>query len=162
MVSSLITGAATLLLILIGGYVIATGILTIAETTMNSQIEMSAIQDSLHQSQFVIDSTVVGYDNSNWWLVVDLNNTGSTTYGGSDYSHMDLFVYQDAVSESKILTRYSYKTTTPSFQYYLPNDKVNRNMWDPSETLEIRLNNSVIPNWTKFVTSNGVTASTNL
>ena len=163
MVSSLITGAATLLLILIGGYVVAAGILTIAESTMNSQIEMSAIQDSLHQSNIAIDATTVGKETSDkWWLVVSLNNTGNTVYGGTDYSRMDLFVYQDAESVSKILTRYSNKTTSPVFQYYLPNDKVNRNMWDPSETLEIRLNNSIIPNWTKFVTSNGVTASTNL
>jgi len=158
--SSLITGAAALLLILIGGYVVATGILMIAESTMNSQIEMSAIQDSLHQSKIHIDSTIVGYS-AKWWLVVDLNNTGSTTYRGSDLSRFDMYVFQDI--GTKTLSRYT-SASSPHFTYDLLNDKVNKNMWDPSETLELRINltDDRIPNWTKVVTSNGITASTNL
>ncbi|WP_319578579.1 hypothetical protein [uncultured Methanospirillum sp.] len=160
MASSLITGAAALLLILIGGYVVAAGILMIAESTMNSQIEMSAIQDSLHQSQIHIDSTTVGY-NTKWWLVVDLNNTGSTTYRGSDLSRFDMYVYQGI--GTKTLSRYT-SASSPGFTYDFLNDKVNKNMWDPSETLELRINltDDRIPNWTKVVTPNGITASTNL
>jgi len=160
--SSLLTGAAALLLILVGGYVIATGLLTIAESTMDTQIEMGVIQDSLRQSQMRIDSSTVGNSGSSWWLVVDLNNTGATTFGGTDFSRMDLFVYQDM--GTKTLTRYTSSTGSPKFTYVLRNDIVNRNMWDPSETLEIQLNltDNIIPNWTKVVASNGITASTNL
>jgi len=159
--SSLITGAAALLLILIGGYVIATGILMIAESTMNSQIQMSTIQDSIHNSQAHIDSSTVGYDGSSWWLVVDLNNTGSTTFGESDFSRFDMYVYQSI--DTKTLNRYT-RTGSPSFSYELLHDTVNHGMWDPSETLELQINltDNIIPNWTKVATPNGITASTNL
>lgn len=159
MVSSLITGAVALLLILVGGYVVAGGILTIAESTMNTQVQMSGIQDNIRESSIHIDSTSVGY-NGGWWLVLDLNNTGSTTYGGSDFSRMDLFVYQGV--DTKTLARYTSTTGSPKFQSVILNDLVNRNMWDPSEILEIRINNTVIPNWTKIVTPNGIATSTNL
>ena len=160
MVSSLITGAVALLLILVGGYVVAGGLMTIAESTMNTQIEMGAIQDSVRQSSISISSTATGENTGNWWLIIDLNNTGSTTFGGADYSRMDLFVYQGI--STKTLARYSSVTGSPKFTYSLKNDLINRNMWDPSETLEIKINNTVIPNWTKVVTPNGITASTNL
>jgi hypothetical protein len=160
MASSLISGAVALLLIITGGYVIASGILTIGETTMNSQTDMSSIQDLIHQSSMHIDSTAVGH-NTNWWLVVDLNNTGSTPFGVSDYARFDMYIYQEITT--KTLSRYT-TSTTPGFSYALINDKINRNMWDPSETLELRINltDDRIPNWTKIVTPNGITASTNL
>lgn len=160
MVSSLITGSIALILLLTGGYVIASGILNIAESTMNSQAEMSSIQDLIHQSQIHIDSTTVGY-NTKWWLVVDLNNTGSTTYTGTDFSRLDMYVYQD--TGTKTLSRYT-KASSPGFSPVLLNDKINKNMWDPSETLELRINltDDRIPNWTKIATPNGITASTNL
>ncbi|PWR72794.1 hypothetical protein [Methanospirillum lacunae] len=160
MVSSLVTGAVALVLILTGGYVIAAGILTIAESTMNSQIEMGNIQDGIRQSLFRIDSTTKGPDGSDYWLVVDLNNTGSITYTPSDVARTDLYVYDKG---SNTLRRYTSNTlVTPHFSYVIPNDLMNKDMWDPSETLEIRINGSINPDWTKISTPNGITASTNL
>ncbi len=161
MVSSLVTGAVALVLLLTGGYVIAAGILTIAETTMNSQIEMGNIQDGIRQSLIKIDLATVGSGGaSNYWLVLDLNNTGSTTYTTGDLSRTDLYVFDKSTNT---LNRYTSSISeTPHFSYIVPNDLMNKNMWDPSETLEIRLNTSINPSWTKVVTPNGITASTNL
>ncbi|HWQ68060.1 MAG TPA: hypothetical protein VN372_14475 [Methanospirillum sp.] len=162
MASSLIAGSIVILMILIGGYVIAAGILTIAESTMNSQIEMSGIEDKTRQSSMEIDTTQVGIDGTKWFLIMNLINSGSTTYGGTDFSKMDLFIY-DSVTIPKNTTRYT-TTTTPHYDYSILDDLTNRNMWDPSETLQVRINytDSVIPNWTKFVAPNGISASKNL
>ena len=158
MASSLISGAVALLLILTGGYVIAAGILSIAESTMNSQVEMGNIQESIRQSFIETGSATTGYDGG-WWMVVEFTNTGSTSYGTADYRKTDLYVYDHVNSE---LTRYKDITQAP-ISYSIESDIINRNMWDPSEILRIGINTTaVVPNWTKIVMPNGITASTNL
>jgi hypothetical protein len=75
---------------------------------------------------------------------------------------MDLFIY----SKSPFLGQYMSGTEEDEFSYTITNDLVNKNMWDPSEILEININLSnnpaITPGWVKFVTSNGVSSSTNI
>lgn len=162
MASSLISGAVALLLILTGGYVIASGILSIAETSLNSQIEMNSIGENIRESSIRIDQGVVGVNGGDWWAVIDLNNTGSTTYGKGDFSKTDVFIFQD--TGGKQLMQYSDILTSPCTSAVTPEtDIMNTGMWDPSETLRIGINtSSVIPNWTRVVMPNGVTAASNL
>jgi len=151
MASSLISGAVILLLILIAGYVIAGGILTISETVVITQTEMTLIQENIRQTAINISST-------NWstpLLTLYILNTGSTSLKKSD-SGMDLFL----CNPSNVTTRYN----SAAFSTSIVNDITNKGMWDPSETLkvEITINPVYSPIWARFVTPYGVSASTNL
>ena len=50
MASSLIAGAVSLLLIIIAGYVIASGLLMVAETTILAQIDVTAAKEHILQT----------------------------------------------------------------------------------------------------------------
>lgn len=156
MVSSLISGAVALLLILTGGYVIASGILTIAETTSNSQIEMAQIEDNLLQSRI---SNLYSVVSGSYDLTIGIANNGSTTFGGSDFDKMDLYVY-----DTLGITRYTHSTTSNmwSYSFVNDNDRINKGMWDPSEVINVSITLTNEPQWVKFVTQNGVSVSTNL
>jgi hypothetical protein len=150
MASSLISGAVALVLILTGGYVIAGGIINIAESTMTAQSDATILLQknlnskiSILYSEKTINSFLIG-----------VSNNGSTYYGGSDFAKMDVFIGfdDDSVARESILTH-----------YVLVNDRVNQNMWDESEIINVSYTGLLSePVWVKIVTSNGVTASTNL
>ena len=150
MASSLIAGAISLILILVAGYVIATGILMIAETTITTQIDVAEAEEQRLQSSISISGNYTGED----WVVLHILNSGRSIYGPSDIGKMDLFIYDG----SSTMNRYT-TSSSPAFAYTLITDLVNHNMWDPGETIEIRINGSITPEWAKFVTSNGVYAS---
>ncbi len=150
MASSLISGAVALLLILTGGYVIAAGILSIAETTMNSQIEMTTIEEKQVQTRITaLYSEIKEIDT----LVLGVANNGSTTFGGSDFEKMDLFVYDDTLGTRK------YNDTSLNWEYEIINDKINKKMWDPGEVINVTIDLTTPPVWAKFSTPNGITTS---
>jgi hypothetical protein len=150
MASSLVSGAVVLLLILIGGYVIAGGILTIAETVALTQSEMTLTQENILQTAISI-STATWSDPT---LTIDLLNTGSTSIKESDPG-MDLFL----CDSSKVITLHPVSDWLSTL---IVNDTTNKNMWDPSETLRVQINPGYSPIWAKFVTPYGVSASTNI
>lgn len=153
MASSLVAGAVSIILILIAGYVIGSGILAIGETTVLVQTEVAQNQEQLLQTSIAIDAY---YDASNV-LWVNVTNTGSTSFSPKDFSKMDIFVY-DATNK---ISRYGNSSFTP-FAINATTDVINQGMWDPSEVLEMKKNLADIPKWVKFVTPNGVSASTNI
>ena len=75
---------------------------------------------------------------------------------------MDLFIYDG----SSFLGKYVKGSGSDRFSYSIENDVVNKNMWDPSEIINININltndPAITPAWVKFVTSNGVSSSTNI
>ena len=146
MASSLISGAIALLLIITAGYVIAGGILTIAETTVMTQTEMTLIQEKIRQTELNISA--------NWTspiLTLYILNTGSSSFDKTD-SGMDLYLCDGS--------NVTHRVT--SFTPTINNDITNKGFWDPSETLVVTCEPGYEPTWAKFVTSNGITASTNL
>jgi len=158
MASSLIAGAVSLLLIIIAGYVIATGILMVAETTTMAQIDVTAVNEQILQSNIQI---LGNYSGSNW-LIINVKNSGNIVYSGTDIQKMDLFIYDG----TSFLDKYVYGIGDDKFSYTFANDLVNKNMWDPSEIINININltndPAITPAWVKFVTSNGVSSSTNI
>lgn len=149
MASSLIAGAVSLLLIIIAGYVIATGILMVAETTVMTQIDVTAANEQLLKSSIQITSGV--YEDSE--LTIVIQNTGNFVYSPSDFKKMDLFILTNNGME---------KYDGDSFSYLLLNDTVNKEMWDPDENVSVKIGCGFIPLWAKFVASNGVYSSINL
>lgn len=152
MASSLITGAVAVLLILIAGYVIVTGILSISETVYYTQSEMTGLHQKYLNTKLTIMYTESGANN----FLIGVANNGSTSFGGADYGKMDLFIGYNGNSVTHEILTTSLKDT-------IINDRVNRKMWDESEI--INLTKSGLPDkpvWVKLVTPNGVTASANL
>lgn len=154
MASSLITGAVSLLLILTAGYVIATGILTIAETTMYAQSDVTYNQELMRLTEVTM--------NSSWssdTLSINVFNNGSTSFTSNDFSKMDLFVYPDGIEKMK---RYSIDDCNPSIPAKgddpVHGDILNIGMWDPAEVLTLSLTVTPKPDRVIFVTSNGITA----
>ena len=150
MASSLISGAVALFLILTGGYVIAGGIINIAESTMTAQSDATILlQKNLNSKISILYSekpTATSF-------LIGVSNNGSTYYGGSDFAKMDVFIgYENAPVARESITGH----------YVIINDRVNQNMWDESEIINVSYNLADEPVWVKIVTSNGVTASTNL
>lgn len=152
MPSSLITGAVAVLLILITGYVVVGGIITISETTFNTQAEMIGLSQKFLKTNINILYSEKG---SNSFLIGVANN-GSTSFGGADYGKMDLFIgYVDNTMD--------HETLTSSLGNDIINDRTNRKMWDESEIVNIsRSGLAKDPAWVKIVTPNGIAASTNL
>jgi hypothetical protein len=152
MASSLITGAVSLLLIIIAGYIIATGILTIAETTIIAQTEMSAIYANIEQTRISVSNYI--WSDSDKRLSLYFQNDGAVSFKRLD-SGIDLFIGDS--SDNKTI-RYSLSDVTTR----IPNDVTNKGFWDPSEILEINITLPYTPNWAKFIASNGIGASTNI
>lgn len=152
MASSLITGAVSLLLILIAGYVIATGILTIAETTMYAQSDVTYNQELIRQTDISMDSL---WDSPT--LSLNIYNNGSTSFSAKDFLNMEIFTF-DATNKTK---RYT-EDNCAKFEVSTASDIVNKGMWDPSEVLLVNISLAHTPQWVKFVTSNGVSTSMNI
>jgi hypothetical protein len=147
MASSLISGAIILLLIIIAGYVVASGILTIGETMVLTQTEMTLNQENILQ-------TSIGTPSPDWsspTLTLEILNTGSTSFKISD-SGFDLFLYDS----SNTVTRYPSEDLTITIKV----DNFNKEMWDQSETLVVKYDPGYDPKKAIFVTPNGVCAST--
>lgn len=154
MASSLITGAVSLLLILISGYIIATGILTIAETTMYAQSDVTYNQELMRQTEISMDSL---WDSDAGTLSLNIYNNGSTSFSSRDFSYIDIFTYDN---ENKT-QRYTKENCAP-FGVTTTSDIINKGMWDPSEVLLVNISLTHAPIWAKFVTSNGVSTSMNV
>lgn len=149
MASSLIAGAVSLLLIIIAGYVIVTGILMVAETTVMTQIDVTAASEQLLQSSIQITSSE--YEDPELTLII--KNTGNFVYGNNDFDKMDLYIFT-----STGMTKYG----TDDFSYVFLNDTINKKMWDPSENISVSISGVGAPLWVKFVTSNGAFSSLNI
>jgi len=153
MASSLITGAVSLILIIIAGYVIATGILMVAETTIYAQTDAAYNQELIRQTDISMDSLW-----NSETLSLNVYNNGSTSFSSRDFSNMDIFIYPDDTNKIK---RYT-KDNCIRFNVTPTSDIINKGMWDPSEVLLVNLSLAQEPKWVKFVTSNGVSASMNI
>ncbi len=155
MASSLITGAVSLLLILIAGYVIATGILTIAETTIYTQTDVTYNQELIKQTQISMNAF---WDVNNSRISMYIFNNGSTSFSENDFKHMDIFTYD--TFQVRNFTKADSDCET--FEVLEASDVINKGMWDPSEILLVNITVTQAPKWVKFVTSNGVTTSMNI
>jgi flagellar protein FlaF len=150
MVSSLLTGAIGVLLILITGYVVVGGILTIGETIINTQTDVNELQQKNLNSRLMVLYT----EKTPTSFLIGVSNNGSTYFGGSDFGKMDVYIgYTDnTVTKESILTHYT-----------IINDRINRNMWDESEIVNMSYSGlGKEPVWVRLATPNGATVSTNL
>ena len=152
MASSLVAGAVSIILILIAGYVIGSGILAIGETTVLVQTEVALNQEQLLQTSIAIDAY---WDTTQLW--VNVTNTGSTSFSPDDLDKTDIFTY-DSVNKLRRFER----SDCSFFVINASSDIINQGMWDPSEIINLKIITATEPEWVKFVTSNGVSASTNV
>lgn len=156
MASSLIAGAVSLLLIIIAGYVIATGILMVAETSVYTQMDVSFNQELIKQTDISMDSS---WDSGT--LSINVYNDGSTSFTSKDYEKMDLFIYPDG----GVMGEYLVSDLSPSIPDKgtdpVHGDVLNLGMWDPAEVLTISFDIAK-PDRVIFVTPNGVTATSSV
>ena len=158
MSSSLIAGAVSLLLIIISGYVIATGILTIAESTIYTQSDITYNQEQMRLTSVTINSSWDG-DSVPKKLYINAFNNGSTSFTKKDFEKMDLFTYPG--NDGKM-----NKTSVNSCNPHIPDnttdpvhgDIINIGMWDPAEVLKMEVPMGTKPDRVIFVTPNGITA----
>jgi len=151
MASSLISGAVSLILILIAGYIIATGILTIAETTIYTQSEMALIHESIQQTDISMADPSPVY-NGDDTLTFYISNNGTTSFKVTD-TGFDFYVTDGAET-----TRYS-KADLDTITISVPDEIINIGFWDPSEILRVTIPLAGSPDMVKIVTPNGVSAS---
>lgn len=147
MASSLISGAVALLLILTGGYIMASGILSIGEIISLTQTDMTMTQEKIRQTNLNITSS----DWTSPTVTISVLNTGLTSFPRDD-AGFDLYLCDD----SNVTRKATIQTRS------IPDDITGKEMWDPSETLVLTCNPGYTPTWVRFVTSNGISASTNL
>lgn len=165
MASSLIAGAVSLLLIIVAGYVIATGILMVAETTVYTQMDVSYNQELIKQTDISMD-----YSWDSGTLSINVSNNGSTSFTSKDFEKMDLYIYPDPEVDGGGMKRRPVNTFNPR----IPNNSVdndyceifnncdvlNKGMWDPAEVLIFSVPSvDPKPDRVIFVMPNGVTAT---
>lgn len=152
MASSLLSGAICVLLILIAGYVIFSGILILTETTIMAQKDADLKREQVDHSNITITRIYPGEN----WVILSIVNDGSSVYSQNDIKKMELFLYNHSSGIYK-LYNYTYASIPDHFSYSLDNDHVNKNMWDPGENMNVTINLSEVPSITPekgvFVTS---------
>jgi ABC-type transport system involved in multi-copper enzyme maturation permease subunit len=151
MASSLISGAIAILLILIAGYVVASGVLSIAETSIETQKDVKNNDLKILQSKVsILYADVVTTPGT---LVIGVANNGTTSFGMNDFSRIDLFIGSGTGAGSQI-TRHSGSGVIVPYS-----DQVNRGMWDEGEILNLSVSWSETPPWIKVVVPTGVSSS---
>ncbi len=155
MASSLIPGAIIILLILISGYIIAGGILSITEMGISGQTEMKNINQKILHSDIDILYAHYPYSDSNL-LVICASNNGTTSYSDADFDKTDLYIgYTYGKSE---MTRLPLNSNTITIDRI--NDRLNQGFWDKDELINITVTGSpVSPDYVKIVTPTGAIAS---
>jgi len=125
----------------------------IAETTVYTQMDVAFNQENIRQTVININSSSVSKPDSLYDMEIQITNNGSVSFGKSDYSKIDLFIY-----DGSTMNLYSISNTSN-----LKNDLINKGIWDPSEIIVIKKENLVNePLWAKIVLPNGISISTNL
>ncbi len=154
MVTSLITSAIGLILILVAGYVVATGILVTSETVIGAQKEMNVVQIEILGTGITVTSSPPGFDSETgkYNLTLSVENTGDAVI--SDLDELDIYILVN-----NEMVRYSGASIIPSPPVIAP-DTINPRFLDPDETLTITIEDiDGTPEWAKVTTPNGISAS---
>jgi hypothetical protein len=144
MASSIISGAISIMLILLTGYVIASGILSISQSMLETQTDVSALDEQILHSNIQI----INYSTNSKDLSLEVKNTGETSYSVNDLNKIDLYLLIGSIQ--KLVPTHKLKSET---------DLVNKEMWDPGEILYVNYTYISTPVWARIVTSNGITSS---
>jgi len=149
--ASLVATAIGVLLLILTGYFLAAGMITLNETMVTTSKEMTA------RNSRMMGTSIRIYEGSGENpLFVSLNNTGSEVI--RDYAFMDVYLqYSDNPTEY-----YPYNPDGGRgwrMVGIIP-DTINPHAWDPGETLLIQVTTDGGPHtWVKVATSTGASSS---
>lgn len=145
--ASLVATAVGVLLLLVTGYLLASGIIFLTETVMSAEKDMTALQVSTLGTSIRIEGSL---QNGTELTRLSLNNTGAEKI--NDIESMDVYLRNNVSMEFYPSSRWTGTSISPN--------SINPASWDPGETLEISLNAVSGPYiWTQATTPNGVSAS---
>ena len=149
--ASLVATAIGILLLIITAYLLASGTISLTETMVTAEKDMTAVSSKITGTSISIwESAGTGP------IYVTINNTGSE--GFNDFASMDVFL-QDSTNFPEYLG-YNPEGGTGWQVWRIEPDTVYPNTWDPGEALTIQINAAGGPYiWVKVTTPTGVPAS---
>jgi hypothetical protein len=149
--ASLVATAIGVLLLILTGYLLAAGMITLNETMVTAGKEMT-----VRNTRIMGTSIHIHEGSGENPLFVSLNNTGSEVI--RDYAGMDVYLqYIDNMTEY-----YPYNPDGGRgwSRVSIVPDTINPASWDPGETLLIQVTTDGGPHtWVKVTTSNGASSS---
>lgn len=149
--ASLVATAIGILLLIITGYLLAGGIISLTNTMISAEKDMTSISSNIAGTAIRITDS-----SGNSTVSLTLSNTGSERI--SDYEYMDVYVQAgDSVPE---YYRYNPSGGRGWQVTGIVPDTVFPGDWDPGEELYITINADSGPyTWVQVTTPNGVSAS---
>lgn len=149
--ASLVATAIGVLILILTGYLLAAGMISLTETMVIAEKEVTA------RNTKIMGTAVHIHEGSGENpLFVAINNTGTEEI--RDYAYMDVYLqYSDNCTEY-----YPYNPAGGRGWRWVSivPDTINPHSWDPGETLMIQVNTDGGPHtWVKIITSTGASSS---
>jgi flagellar protein FlaF len=155
-VAGIIAAAVGVMLLIIVAYVVVGATITAAETVTNAQKDVT-LQNEIRIRTAV---TITDPQNSSSNITSNITNTGTEIV--SDFTHMDVIVYDSGTNDYQICTYDSNGGGTPG-TWYIANhyqDFIHPSELDPGEKYQIRVaTRGSSPYWFQITTGNGVYAT---
>jgi archaeal flagellar protein FlaF len=153
--ASLVATAIGILLLIVTGYILAAGMITLSETMLSAEKEMTSISTTITGSSIHITGSS-GINPIN----LTVYNTGSV--GIKDFEHMEIYLQNG--DNAPVYYGYSPNAGTGYWtKLMIDPDTIYPNTWDPGETMTILVTTDGTPySWVKVTTPTGVSASSYL
>ncbi|HON82419.1 MAG TPA: hypothetical protein PLN56_10205 [Methanoregulaceae archaeon] len=149
--ASLVATAIGILLLIITGYLLAGGLISLTGTMISAEKDMTALNSRIAGTSILITGT-----SGNTTLSITLSNIGNERI--SDYEFMDVYVQAgDSVPE---FYRYNPSGGRGWRIIEIVPDTVYPGAWDPGEEMHIWVTADTGPySWVQVTTPNGISAS---
>jgi flagellar protein FlaF len=155
-VAGIIGAAVGVLLLIVVAYVVVSATITTAETVSNAQKDLTLQNEMRIRTVF----TITDPQNSSSIITSNVSNTGTEII--SDFTHMDVIVYDTGSNDYQVCTYDSSGSGTPG-TWDIANryqDFIHPFELDPGEKYQIRVaTRGSSPKWFQITTGNGVYAS---
>lgn len=158
-VAEIIGAAIGVLMLVVVAYILVGSTLTAGETVVNAQKDLTLINEARLKTDINLNKAEISITGSG--LNFSVTNTGNEII--SDFDHVDLYTYNNSMSEYQHYTYDKEKSgATGTWRIIkIDNDYIHPNQLDPGEKAWIMAtfsgNN---PIWVQVATNNGVYAQT--
>ena len=155
-VAGIIAAAVGVMLLIVVAYVVVGATITTAETVSNAQKDLTLQNEIRIRTAF----TITDPKNSSSNITSNVSNTGAEIV--SDFTHMDVLVYDSGSNDYQVCIYDSNGSGTPGTWYIANryNDFIHPFELDPGEKYQIWVTTrGSSPDWFQITTGNGVYAS---
>jgi flagellar protein FlaF len=155
-VAGIIAAAVGVILLIIVAYIVVGATITAAETVTSAQKDVT-LRNEMRLGTAI---TITDPTNSSSIITSNITNTGTEII--SDFTHMDVLVYDTGFTDYQICTYNAGETGTPGTWYFSSRyqDFIHPFELDPGEEYQIQVFTSgSSPEWFQITTGNGVYAS---